>query len=498
MKILLIDPPFYRFIKYFNRFFPLGLTCLAAQLRSEGHEVIIYDADANVDKNEEMDFSMLETKYPDYLNCINNLNHPIWGEARNIIKQIKPDVVGISVFTTKAAAAFRIAQIVKEIDDSIHVVIGGPHPSVKAEESLKISSFIDFAIRGEGEKSFPSLIQAIEKKASYCNVKGLSYKENGKIYHNPPVDLIEDLDTIPLPARDLLLNKDSYTSEDMGLMLTGRGCPYSCSFCSSNGVWSRMTRQRSINNVLQEIKQIKAKYKTTQFSFKDDTFTVNRNRVLRFCEEIKKNDLKIKWDCNVRVNLVDQSLLKTMKESGCNGIKMGIESGSERVLSDIMKKGTTLDQIKNAAKAARKTGLYWTGYFMMGLPGETPEEMKQTLELLKSTKPDFASLSVFEPFPGTELYDNGVAAGYLQDSMALKDYYEIIPKHYYIKKMDKRLNTMPINEFNRVERAMKASFHKYNRSVFRLLKKAKTRSSLYVNNPGLLLSDSRKFLAWIK
>lgn len=498
MKILLIDPPFYRFIKYYNRYFPLGLTYLAAQLRSKGYEVVIYDADANVDKNEEMDFSMLETKYPEYINCINNLSHPIWDEARNIIKQIKPDVVGISVFTTKAAAAFRIAQIVKEIDDSIHVVIGGPHPSVKAEESLKISPFVDFAIRGEGEISLSLLIEAIEKKKPYHDIKGLSYKDNDRICHNSPAEFIADLDQIPIPARDLLLNKDYYTSEDMGLMLTGRGCPFSCSFCSSKGVWGKVTRYRSIENVLEEIKLVQNKYKTTQFSFKDDTFTINRKRVFDFCEKLNKSNLKLNWDCNVRVNLADQAILEKMKRSGCNGVKMGIESGNQHILSDIMKKGTTIEQIKNAAKAARKANLYWTGYFMIGLPGETPEEMTETLELLKCIKPDFASLSVFEPFPGTELYQNGIAEKYIQDSMSLEEYYTIIPKHYYIKKTGKRLNTLPINVFKRIEQLTNSGFRKYNRNPARLLKKAKVRSSLYLNDPALIFDDFKKFLAWIK
>jgi len=147
MKVLLIDPPFYRFIKYYNRYFPLGLAYLAAVLRDKGHQVLIYDADANIDKASRMDYTDLESKYPEYIKCINNLSHPIWNELRNTLNEVKPDLVGINVFTTKAAAAFRAAEIVKTLFNNVPVVVGGPHPSVKADESLRISPFVDYAVR---------------------------------------------------------------------------------------------------------------------------------------------------------------------------------------------------------------------------------------------------------------------------------------------------------------------------------------------------------------
>jgi radical SAM superfamily enzyme YgiQ (UPF0313 family) len=498
MKVLLIDPPFYRFIKYYNRYFPLGLAYLAAVLRDKGHQVLIYDADANVDKACQMDYSDLESKYPEYIKCINNMSHPIWNELRDTLNEIKPDLVGINVFTTKAAAAFRVAEIVKTLFNNVPVVVGGPHPSVKADELLRISPFVDYAVRGEGESCLSQLVDAVENKIPPNNILGLSFKINGQIHHNPNAKYVHDLNQIPYPAKDLLINKNSYTSEDMGLIMTGRGCPFACTFCSSAGVWQRITRFRSVENVIGEIQQVQAEHGTIQFSFKDDTFTIDRKRVLEFCSSIRNKNLKINWECNARVNLIDESLLEEMKSAGCNSIKIGIESGSDRVLKTIMKKGITTTQIKQATKLVHKAGIHWTGYFLMGIPTETKQEMLQTLNLMLHIKPDFASLSVFEPYPGTELLDMGIAAGYMIDDRTLDDYYSISPKYYFMKRSDNRIDTMTDEEFMQIEKCLKTSFHKYNRGTARIFKRAKARSILYRKNPTALFGDVRKFLAWLR
>jgi len=498
MKILLIDPPFYRFIKYYNRYFPLGLTYLAAVLRSQGHDLLIYDADANVDKANEMDFTTLEDKYPQYLKGVNNLEHPIWDELRDVLNNFKPELAGVSVFTTKAASAFRTAQIVKMYDPNIPVVFGGPHPSVKAQETLEISPFVDFVVRGEGEVSFEHLAESIANKTSYSDINGISYRSGKSVYHNHDSDFIKDLDSIPFPARDLLLNKNSYTSEDLGLIMSGRGCPYQCAFCSSSGVWRRKARFRSVENVIEEIGHIHNRFGTIQFSFKDDTFTINRQRVMDFCRLLKTRKLKISWDCNARVNLIDESLLMEMKSAGCNGVKVGIESGSHHILKNVMKKNITLSQIELAADTLRKAGLHWTGYFMMGLPTETKQQILETLELMKRIKPDFASISVFEPFPGTELFGTAQRIGYVTNTRTIEDYYTISPKYYYLKDPAVHIDTMKEDEFKIIEKFMKRSFHKFNRSPARIIKRAKARSALYLLEPKMLLNDLSRFLAWLK
>jgi radical SAM superfamily enzyme YgiQ (UPF0313 family) len=506
MKILIIDPPFYRFIGYYNRYFPLGLAYLAAVLRKEGHEVLIYDADYNANPSK-MDLTRLEDSYPHYLKSLKDDSHPIWQEMRETIQNFNPDIVGITVWTTFVASAFKIASICKEYDRGVPVVMGGPHISIKGEEVMKICPDVDFLVRGEGEESFVELARALVRSKEYgagidepsaishelSAIKGISYRWNGKIVRNPEREFIQDLDSIPFPARDILLNKDSYSSEDMGLLMSSRGCPYNCSYCAT-GIWKRKVRYRSTDNIIKEIKFLIDTYGTKQFAFKDDSFTVNRKRVLAFCDRLINENLNINWDCNTRVDLVDEDLLRKMKAAGCNGIKVGIETGSERVLRLINKK-IIFDQCRKAAKLFRKVGIHWTGYFMMGLPSEIKEEVYQTLKFMKELKPDYASLSVYEPFPGTDLFKIGLEKGLVQDERTLEEFYTISPKYYYVNDINYRVDTMDNKEFERLELKMKKAFHKYNMGFSRLAKRGKARSNLYLHEPKMLWSDIKKLLA---
>jgi radical SAM superfamily enzyme YgiQ (UPF0313 family) len=499
MRILLIDPPFYRFIGYYNRYFPLGLAYLAAVLQKEDHEVLIYDADCNVNPTK-MDFSRLEESYPFYLQSLKDENNPILKEIMETIGNFNPDIIGITVWTTFAASAFKIASLCKDWNRDVPVVMGGPHISIKYNEVMNICSDVDFLVRGEGEKTFLELVNILSdgkiKDGDIKNLQGISYRENGKVIHNPPGDFIKELDAIPFPARDLLLNKGSYNSEDMGLLMTSRGCPYNCSYCATS-IWERKTRYRSVDNVIDEIRFVIEKFGTKQFTFKDDSFTVNKKRVINLCDRLIKEKIKINWDCNTRVNLVDEELLRKMKKAGCNSIKIGIESGSEKVLK-LMNKNITLEQCRQAAKLFRKVGIHWTGYFMMGLPSETKEDVYQTLKFMKELKPDYASFSVYEPFPRTELFERGVERGLVQRERTLEDFYTISPKYYYVKDINRRVDTMSKEEFEKLEHEMKRAFHRYNMDFSRLAKRVKSRSKLYLHEPKMLIDDIKKFWGWVK
>ncbi len=502
MNIILIDPPFYRFMGYYNRYFPLGLAYLAAVLRNEGHKVLIYDADANVNPSK-MDFTHLEDSYPLYLKSLKDSSHYIWQEVRGKIHNFKPDVVGISVWTTFAASAFKIASLCKEYDKSMPVVMGGPHISLKYEEVMKICPDVDFLIKGEGEITFSELLNVIENKKTskkiydhFRNIKGISYKCNGATVHNPQHEFINDLDSLPFPAYDLLLNKDSYNSEDMGLLMSSRGCPYNCSYCATE-IWKRKVRYHSVDYVVEEMKRIIKDFGTKQFTFKDDSFTVNRKRVLGLCDRLLKEDIGINWDCNTRVDLVDEVLLRKMKAAGCNSIKVGIETGSEKVLKRINKQ-ITLSQARAAAKLFRKVGIHWTGYFMIGIPSETKEEVYQTLNFMKELEPDFASFSVYGPFPGTDLFKIGIEKGIVQNEITLEDFYNVSPKYYYVKDITRKVDTMDSEEFEKLEIEINAAFHKYNKSFSRLAKRARSRHKIYLHEPKILWGDIKKFWSWMK
>jgi len=495
MKILLIDPPFYRFIGYYNRYFPLGLASLAAVLQQTNHEVLVYDADCNANPSK-MDFSRLEEDYPTYLEALKNDDHTVWKEMRGKIDEFKPDIVGITVWTTFAASSFKTASICKRHNKNILVVFGGPHSTIKCDEIMRICPDVDVVVKGEGEKTFLELVRNQQSKhEKFKDIKGIAYRQNGSIVNNPEREFIGKLDSLPFPARDLLLNKNSYDSEDMGLLMTSRGCPFSCSYCATN-IWKRRVRYRSVDNVIDEIKLVHDRYGSRQFAFKDDSFTVNSKRVSQLCDRLIRENLDINWQCNTRVNLVDEQLLRKMKKAGCNGIKVGIETGSPRVLG-LINKGTTLAQARFAANMFRKTGIHWTAYFMMGLPSETKSETYETLSFLKELKPDFASLSVYEPFPETGLFEDGIKRGLVQRERALEDFYSISPKYYYVKNINKRVDTMDNTEFENLEAEMKRKFHKYNRGFTKLSKRAVSRSKLYLNKPKSLLADIKKFRCWL-
>jgi radical SAM superfamily enzyme YgiQ (UPF0313 family) len=492
VKILLVDPPFYRLIGFYNRYFPLGLLSVGTYLRDRGHEVVVYDADYN-EKPHAMDYTRLPEYYPAYLESLVEPKHAVWREVRETIERVRPQLIGVSAWTAYAASAFRVAEIAKETAPECPVVLGGPHVTVKAEETLRITPFVDYVVRGDGEITAAKLVDAIAMGGPELGaINGLSYREDGQIRHNPARARTESLDGLPLPDRSLLSNKGCYSAEDMGLVMTSRGCPFSCSFCVTE---TRQVRYRSIKHVLSEVRLVKARYGTRQFSFKDDSFTVNRKRVIDLCEALISEKLNIGWECNTRVDLVTEEMLAQMKKAGCNSIKVGVESGSEAVLGR-MNKAITLDQVRRAAQWLRRAGIHWTGYFLIGTPGETREDVCRTVDLMYEIRPDFASVGVYEPFPGTAMFEEGVRRGLVKADMTLEEFFATLPNDYYKTKTRRQLDTMDQEAFEALEADVKARFRAYNKQVPRLLKRARSRTGLYLTQPTVLLADFKKYLSW--
>lgn len=495
MNILLIDPPFYRFFNYYNRYFPLGLSCLSSVLEKAGHQVTVYDADCNKD-SKWMDYTRLPEMYRIYLKELKNPENPILMEISETLARFQPDIVGVAVMTPKAASAFTVASMAKKYHKDCAVVFGGPHATLKAGEILKNTGDVDFVVSGEGEVALLELVNTLQRKYNnFSAIHGLSYRRGDRIIHNSTRSFIDNLDVLPFPDRERFLGMDTYTSEDMGLLMGSRGCPYSCSYCATQ-IWTRKVRYRSLGNILEEIKYVHQRYGARQFTFKDDSFTVNRKRVLEFCDALLDDGIKINWDCNTRADLVDLELLKTMKRAGCNSIKVGIESGSERILK-LMDKGITLERIKEAARLFRVVGIHWTAYFMMGIPTETREDVLETVDLLYTIKPGFASIGVYEPFPGTKLFEVGVEHGLVKREMSYEDFFTRIPSDYYLKDVNRRVDTMGYEDFARLENEVKDAFHNYNKGIIHILKRAKSRSYVYFHNPGIFFNDIKKFLGWM-
>ncbi|HOH83028.1 MAG TPA: radical SAM protein [Bacteroidales bacterium] len=493
MKILLVNPPFYRIIGFYNRYFPLALTMLATTLKCAGHEALVYDADL-YNTPENMDYSLLPEKYPVFLSSLQDADHPVWAEVKKTISDFCPDLIGISIYTTFAASAFHTAEIAKTIYPDCPVVLGGPHATSKAGEVMQIAPFVDFVVKGAGEKPLLDLANHFQRKeGSLQSIAGLSFRMDGQIIHNPAADTRERISGTSFPDRSLLMNEKSYSSEDMGLIMTTIGCPYNCTFCASH---IKKISSREVDNIIEEIKLVKQKYGTTQFAFKDDSFTINKSRVYELCQRLIGEKLHICWECNTRVNLIDEELLRVMKKAGCNYIKIGIESGADKILAKI-NKGITCEQSRNAAKILRKSGIHWSAYFLIGMLGETKEDMYNTLEFMYELKPDLALLGVYETFPGTKMFDDGLEKNMVKTPMLLEDFYSTLPHLYYIKNPHVRSDQLDEATFIQVVSDIKEKFHRYNKKPRHVIKTALAKTSVYRREPKILLADVRKFFRYI-
>jgi radical SAM superfamily enzyme YgiQ (UPF0313 family) len=319
-----------------------------------------------------------------------------WKQVEEEIKLKNSDIYGIHFNTVNYSNGLRCVQVAKR--NGKLVVAGGPHATISAEELLA-SGFIDYVITGEGESSFLKLIKDIEKnRAGKRIIAG---------------EGIEDLDSLPFPGRDLYNiprvsgPEGSFPFLDNGLVImASRGCPYQCAFCQplQQKMFGDRVRYRSIENVIAEIKQVIKKYKIKYISFQDDTFTFRKHWVIELCRKIKKENIRIQWSAQSRVNTFDEELAKEMSAAGCVCLFFGFESGSQRIL-DSLNKNITVQQSLNAARLCRKYGILIFADFMLGVPSETEKELTQTYEIIRRIRPEINSLTYFVPIPGSYLYD---------------------------------------------------------------------------------------------
>lgn len=396
-RILLVAPPFYRLMGSHYNGLHLGIAYIAAVLKEHGHWVSIYNADY-VGTSDYLNQKQLFEHYSSYKAILSDLAHPIWGEIRDKISSFTPDLVSITMLTANYKAAKNIAKIAKGLDGNIKVVVGGAHPTLDADETLVEEDF-DYAIRGEGELTLLELANGRDE----AEIEGLSFKKNDKWVHNRDRPFIPDLDALPFPCRDSFLNDTKYM--DFGYIITGRGCPFSCSYCASPQLWHRTVRFRSVSNVIKELEYLQMNHNSSVVHFADDTFTLNRNRAKEICRQIIERQLKISWICDTRADCLDRELIALMKKSGCCRLKIGVESGSDTILKRVRKNITT-EQVRNVVYLIKEQALPLTIYLMAGFPGETNEDLQQTINFARELDAEYYSLSILAPYYGTEIWND--------------------------------------------------------------------------------------------
>lgn len=328
------------------------------------------------------------------------------------IIQFSPDLIVIDTSFPSLKNDIGIARTIKDSGVNAKIVIVGP-PASQYAHTILGNDCVDYVARWEYDFILNELVFAIEEGNSIHGVKGISFKENGTILHNPDraLSTSEDLDTIPFVAKiykkylnvnDYFLGQSLYPEVQI---FTGRGCPNNCTFCAwPQTLTGRTYRTRSLGNVLDEIEWIQNNLDVKEIFFEDDTFTLNKQRIVDFCKGYQERGLTIVWSCNARANTLDLETMKKMKKAHCRLLISGFESGSDSILKTI-KKGITTEQIKEFSKNARKARLLVHGDFIIGLPGETEETVQATKKLIWEIKPDILQVAVASPFPGTEFYD---------------------------------------------------------------------------------------------
>lgn len=355
---------------------PISLLLVASVLKGCGHDVVFLDAG-------------LEG----------------WESFENI-KKIRFDavIISASVMTYKEDM-FPLIEL-KKINDSIITVMYGPLPTFLPELALE-KGVVDIIVRREPEFIIRDIFNALREGGQWQDVNGIGYRKDEGVVLNEWYPFIEDLDQIPFPDRGMLSGGIDYFNPvakrvPMTTALTSRGCSARCIFCLSPSFFGQKVRSRSAENVIHELKLISSQgYK--EVFFRDETFTMFRERNIRICEEIIKEKIDLTWVCNSRVGMLDKEMMRLMKAAGCHMVKFGVESGSQKILDNI-KKGTTIEQAVESFRLSREVGLSTHAHFMLGNPGDTRETVEETINFALSLQPTTATFGISTPFPGTELY----------------------------------------------------------------------------------------------
>ncbi len=421
-RVMLIFPPSTALVGWEPMVaMPMGIAYLGSAVRNAGYEVACLD-------------TVVEAPYQEIpINDTISRFGLTYEQIMDKIAAWKPDLVGIScLFSNQWPATRELAKRIKAADSDLIVVAGGGHPTFLSELCMEDAP-IDFIIRGEGEESFVDLLNRIRKGQSLDGVDGLVYRDGNSIRTNPKVNLIEDLDSIAFPAHDLLdperyfkialpMGYTMMSSRNVPIV-TSRGCLCSCTFCSSTHLWGKRYRTRSAPNVLQELDWLVDKFKIEEIKVQDDNLAVNRKRAMEIFQGMIERPYRLRWNTpnGIAGWTLDREMLTMMKDSGCYEMTLGIESGNQNVLSDLIRKPLKLDKVREINRLARELGIFRMAYFIIGFPGETKEQIMDTIKFTRELRLDLCVIFIYNPLPGSDLFEECLQRRYITE----KSFFEV-------------------------------------------------------------------------
>ena len=434
-KVLLVNPPFYRLLGSHYNANSLGIAYVASYLNKNGHDAWLYNADF-LDKEFYKNLRGLFDGFVDYKQFFQDDENEIWNEVSNNIIDFDPEWVGYTSYTANISAIDIISRKVKKLNPKIKQVIGGVHSTLDGEILKKLLA-IDYSLRREGEEAMLQLVEGSKPDT----ISGVVSRNATGLCISGDADVIKNIDNLPFPEREKFwgLSTEQKLTVDVSYICSIRGCPYRCNYCASPYHWKRnMTQYRSPESVISEMIYLKENYWNTRKEydysasanvkskrkliikdntlvyFVDDVFTVNKDRVKKILRMMIDQDLKMPWKCEARTDHLDEEICALMAEAGCERVKLGFESGSDRILK-MIQKDETLDDMRIGAKMLKEAGVPFTAYFMAGFPDETDDDVKKTIKFAKELEADFYSISVLAPYFGTKMYYDLMENGFELD-----------------------------------------------------------------------------------
>jgi radical SAM superfamily enzyme YgiQ (UPF0313 family) len=388
-KILLINPPFYRFMGLEQDYVPLSLLAVGSEMDRRGDKVFI----KNMEIGQDMYYKGYTDRgrnYNEYIDALDDISHPVWKEVDKTITDINPDVVGVNVLNVKYDSALKILDIARGHGKDL--IVGGNHPTMEPD------AYPDDVVVFMGEYE----------------------SEGGRL---------KSLDDTAHPNYDILL--DNYSPNGYAHILSSRGCPFKCRFCASKMMWDRKVTYKSIDRIIEEMNYVYKRFSPSYFTFWDEVFTLDKKRLYEFCG---KYNVPVKWRCDTRADSLTEGTVAMMKEAGCGQMSIGIECADDKILKYVGKNETTAD-FKRAAELLNRYEIQWKAYMIVGFPRDTEKTIRKSLEFVKSLQPFRITLSFFTPYKGTDLYREVRTLGLIDETYDQAMYSHQSPYNYFCPKI---------------------------------------------------------------